>query len=154
MSTVFFSKIPKLFFRITDTTDSVFLYRLPSWLLSFGCTKISLDDSAKFRERLEPRRKECPSHVLQVIEEELNKLQGLESSSSEFNVTRNYLDWLTSLPWGHFRFVYLMNGFLYTLWKKITAFKLKHTVWVGILVGYAFFHFSCSVTCSFCWRAC
>ncbi|XP_024392421.1 lon protease homolog 1, mitochondrial [Physcomitrium patens] len=58
--------------------------------------------TAKFRERLEPRRKDCPPHVLQVIDEELNKLQGLESSSSEFNVTRNYLDWLTSLPWGHF----------------------------------------------------
>jgi Lon-like ATP-dependent protease len=58
--------------------------------------------TAKFRERLEPRRKECPANVLQVIEEEMNKLQGLESSSSEFNVTRNYLDWLTSLPWGHF----------------------------------------------------
>ncbi|KAG0619235.1 hypothetical protein M758_4G124900 [Ceratodon purpureus] len=58
--------------------------------------------TGKYRERLEPRRKDCPPHVLEVIDEELNKLQGLESSSSEFNVTRNYLDWLTSLPWGHF----------------------------------------------------
>ena len=24
----------------------------------------------------------------------------LEASGSEFNVTRNYLDWLTQLPWG------------------------------------------------------
>jgi Lon-like ATP-dependent protease len=31
----------------------------------------------------------------------LNKLAGLEPSSSEFNVTRNYLEWLTSIPWGH-----------------------------------------------------
>ncbi|CAK9878792.1 unnamed protein product [Sphagnum jensenii] len=58
--------------------------------------------TGKFRERLEPHRKNCPPHVLQVIDEELSKLQGLESSSSEFNVTRNYLDWLTSLPWGHY----------------------------------------------------
>ncbi|CAK9191984.1 unnamed protein product [Sphagnum troendelagicum] len=58
--------------------------------------------TGKFRERLEPHRKDCPPHVLQVIDEELSKLQGLESSSSEFNVTRNYLDWLTSLPWGHY----------------------------------------------------
>lgn len=38
--------------------------------------------------------------VRKVIEEELSKLSGLEQASSEFNVTRNYLDWLTSLPWG------------------------------------------------------
>ncbi|CAM6113131.1 unnamed protein product [Calypogeia fissa] len=56
----------------------------------------------KFKERLEPRRQGCPPHVLQVIDDEMNKLQGLESSSSEFNVTRNYLDWLTSLPWGQY----------------------------------------------------
>lgn len=58
--------------------------------------------SAKFRERLGPNKERCPAHVLQVIEEELTKLQLLEASSSEFNVTRNYLDWLTSLPWGHY----------------------------------------------------
>ena len=28
-----------------------------------------------------------------VIQEELQKLAGLEPSSSEFNVTRNYLEW-------------------------------------------------------------
>ena len=27
-------------------------------------------------------------------------MQAIEPASSEFNVTRNYLDWLTSLPWG------------------------------------------------------
>lgn len=37
---------------------------------------------------------------MEVIDEELNKLSFLESHSSEFNVTRNYLDWLTMLPWG------------------------------------------------------
>ncbi|KAG6773115.1 hypothetical protein POTOM_020369 [Populus tomentosa] len=58
--------------------------------------------SAKFRERLEPNRDKIPVHVLQVIEEELTKLQLLEASSSEFNVTRNYLDWLTGLPWGSY----------------------------------------------------
>ncbi|XP_010259312.1 PREDICTED: lon protease homolog, mitochondrial-like isoform X2 [Nelumbo nucifera] len=58
--------------------------------------------SAKFREKLEPNKERCPPHVLQVIEEELTKLQLLEASSSEFNVTRNYLDWLTALPWGNY----------------------------------------------------
>src|SRR5690606_27933584 len=28
------------------------------------------------------------------------KLRMLEPSSSEYNLTRNYLDWLTILPWG------------------------------------------------------
>ncbi|KAL2468660.1 Lon protease-like protein 1 [Forsythia ovata] len=58
--------------------------------------------SAKFRERLDPKKEKIPPHVLQVIEEELTKLQLLEASSSEFNVTRNYLDWLTALPWGEY----------------------------------------------------
>ncbi|KAH1005202.1 hypothetical protein HUJ04_006231 [Dendroctonus ponderosae] len=52
----------------------------------------------KFRERI--KDKILPQAVSAVIDEELNKLNFLESHSSEFNVTRNYLDWLTSLPWG------------------------------------------------------
>ncbi|XP_027363658.1 lon protease homolog 1, mitochondrial isoform X2 [Abrus precatorius] len=58
--------------------------------------------TGKFRERIEPKREKCPTHVLQVIDEELAKLQLLEASSSEFSVTRNYLDWLTALPWGEY----------------------------------------------------
>jgi Lon-like ATP-dependent protease len=41
-----------------------------------------------------------PEAVLEVIQDEMNKLSMLEKNSSEFNVTRNYLDWLTLLPWG------------------------------------------------------
>lgn len=41
-----------------------------------------------------------PKHVMEVIDEELNKLSFLDPHSSEFNVTRNYLDWLTCIPWG------------------------------------------------------
>ncbi|GLV31920.1 Lon protease [Carabus blaptoides fortunei] len=52
----------------------------------------------KFRERI--KDKVIPASVQAVIDEELNKLNFLEGHSSEFNVTRNYLDWLTSLPWG------------------------------------------------------
>uniref|UniRef100_A0A0E0CZH5 Lon protease homolog n=1 Tax=Oryza meridionalis TaxID=40149 RepID=A0A0E0CZH5_9ORYZ len=58
--------------------------------------------SEKFRKRIESRKEKCPSHILQVIEEELTKLQLLEASSSEFSVTSNYLDWLTVLPWGDY----------------------------------------------------
>ncbi|MDQ6982693.1 MAG: endopeptidase La [Mariprofundus sp.] len=35
-----------------------------------------------------------------AFDEELNKLVMLESASPEYSVTRNYLDWLTCLPWG------------------------------------------------------
>ncbi|KAG4078424.1 hypothetical protein HA402_013135 [Bradysia odoriphaga] len=52
----------------------------------------------KYRERI--KDKLVPKAAADVIEEELTKLSYLESFSSEFNVTRNYLDWLTTLPWG------------------------------------------------------
>ncbi|XP_030370970.1 lon protease homolog, mitochondrial isoform X2 [Scaptodrosophila lebanonensis] len=52
----------------------------------------------KYREKL--KDKTVPESIMTVIDEELTKLNFLESHSSEFNVTRNYLDWLTSLPWG------------------------------------------------------
>ncbi|XP_017842207.1 lon protease homolog, mitochondrial isoform X1 [Drosophila busckii] len=52
----------------------------------------------KYREKL--KDKTVPESIKTVIDEELTKLNFLESHSSEFNVTRNYLDWLTSLPWG------------------------------------------------------
>ncbi|WOO77564.1 Lon protease, mitochondrial [Vanrija pseudolonga] len=41
-----------------------------------------------------------PEGVKKVFDEELNKLMHLEPAASEFNVTRNYLDWLTQIPWG------------------------------------------------------
>lgn len=52
----------------------------------------------KFKARLEG--KEVPEYVSTVINDEMEKLGSLEPSSSEYNVTRNYLDWLTELPWG------------------------------------------------------
>ena len=56
--------------------------------------------TAKFTERI--AEVEVPDEARRVIDEELLKLQSLEPSSSEFNVTRNYLDWLTALPWGKY----------------------------------------------------
>lgn len=54
--------------------------------------------SEKFRERVKDLV--VPEAVEDVIEEELNKLSFLDNHSAEFSVTRNYLDWLTSMPWG------------------------------------------------------
>lgn len=42
----------------------------------------------------------CAHQVMAVIKEERDRLSTLEPRSSEFNVTRTYLDWLTCLPWG------------------------------------------------------
>ena len=35
-----------------------------------------------------------------AFDEELNKLANMDPSSPEYSVSRNYLDWLTCLPWG------------------------------------------------------
>lgn len=56
----------------------------------------------RFVERIEPNKDKIPADAKRVIDEELSKLSGLESASSEFNVTRNYLDWLTAIPWGQY----------------------------------------------------
>ncbi|XOV87752.1 MAG: endopeptidase La [Pseudomonadota bacterium] len=55
-------------------------------------------DAEKFAERLEG--KVVPANVQSRIDEEMDKLQVLEPASAEYGVTRNYLDWLTSVPWG------------------------------------------------------
>lgn len=52
----------------------------------------------KFREK--GSKLAMPEAVKKVFEEELSKLAHLEPAASEFNVTRNYLDWLTQIPWG------------------------------------------------------
>lgn len=51
-----------------------------------------------FRERL--ARLTVPPHAQKRIDEEMHKLSLLETGSAEYTVTRNYLDWLTVLPWG------------------------------------------------------
>ncbi|KAJ2493472.1 ATP-dependent Lon protease pim1 [Coemansia sp. RSA 2050] len=43
-----------------------------------------------------------PAEVKRVFDEEVSKLAHLEPAASEFNVTRNYLDWLTQIPWGKY----------------------------------------------------
>lgn len=64
-----------------------------------GLTKDDKDAVAdKIRDRLKDLK--LTDAVKKVIDEELTRLQFLESSSSEFNVSKNYLDWLTAIPWG------------------------------------------------------
>jgi ATP-dependent Lon protease len=54
-------------------------------------------DVDEFRDRI--RDLELPEAVENRIEEELKKLSVLETGSPEYGVTRNYLDWVTALPW-------------------------------------------------------
>ena len=55
-------------------------------------------DLETFRRRLDQTRP--PAHVVKRFDEEARKLGALESGSPEYGVTRNYLDWLTQVPWG------------------------------------------------------
>ncbi|MFD2190753.1 endopeptidase La [Pistricoccus aurantiacus] len=56
------------------------------------------NDVDTFRARLEGLT--VPERVMSRIDEELDKLSVLETGSPEYGTTRNYLDWLTALPWG------------------------------------------------------
>ncbi|MFC1750404.1 endopeptidase La [Pseudomonadota bacterium] len=57
-------------------------------------------DVDKFTERLSALS--VPEDVMGSVEEELDKLRMLDSGSPEYAVTRNYLDWITSVPWGEY----------------------------------------------------
>jgi ATP-dependent Lon protease len=63
---------------------------------------ISKDDRTSDSEMFEQRiaGMELPPAVAKRIQEEMNKLSVLETGSPEYGVTRNYLDWATSVPWG------------------------------------------------------
>lgn len=55
-------------------------------------------DVEKYEGRL--KKRVVPPDVMQVIEDEMEKLGVLEVQSAEYAVCRNYLDWLTIIPWG------------------------------------------------------
>ncbi len=57
-------------------------------------------DAEKFETRLKQRQ--VSDDVMKVIREEMDKLSVLEVQSAEYAVCRNYLDWLTIVPWGIF----------------------------------------------------
>ena len=63
---------------------------------------IAKDDKTADVERFEERMAKLkPSEAVQErFADEIQKLQVLEQGSPEYGVTRNYLDWLTQVPWG------------------------------------------------------
>jgi len=52
----------------------------------------------RFRERLESLT--LPDAASRRLDEEMQKLSILETGSPEYALTRNYIDWITLLPWG------------------------------------------------------
>jgi ATP-dependent Lon protease len=64
-----------------------------------------------FREKA--KNLAMPEPVRKVFDEEMNKLAHIEPAASEFNVTRNYLDWLTQVPWGQ---------------RSVENFDIKHAM--------------------------
>jgi len=54
----------------------------------------------KFLERIQ--KLSLSGEAKERVDEEIEKLKLIEPASPEFTVTRNYLDWLTILPWGVF----------------------------------------------------
>lgn len=55
-------------------------------------------DQDKYEARIKQR--DVPPDVMEVIQEEMDKLSVLEVQSAEYAVARSYLDWLTIVPWG------------------------------------------------------
>ncbi len=54
----------------------------------------------KFKERLKGLT--LTAEAQKRVDEELEKMAILETGSPEYSVTRNYLDWITTLPWGKY----------------------------------------------------
>lgn len=63
---------------------------------------IEKDDKAIDKEKYENRLKErkVPPEVAQIITEEMEKQGALDTQSAEYAVSRGYLEWLTTVPWG------------------------------------------------------
>jgi len=59
-----------------------------------------ISEIEKYQERLKGLT--LNEEAQKAVDEEIEKLQLIEPSSPEYNVSRNYLDWLTILPWGKF----------------------------------------------------
>ncbi len=55
-------------------------------------------DADKFKKKFATRSP--ADHVVKRFDEEIEKLSVLDTGSAEYGVTRNYLDWISSFPWG------------------------------------------------------
>ena len=62
---------------------------------------IEEDDKSRETKSLKDKiaKAQLPEHALKIAKEELGRLSTIPETSPEFNLTRNYIDWLASLPW-------------------------------------------------------
>jgi ATP-dependent Lon protease len=65
--------------------------------------ELGIEEDDKSRETKSLKEKiakaNLPEHALKVANEELKRLQTIHEMSPEFNLTRNYIEWIASLPW-------------------------------------------------------
>ncbi len=63
---------------------------------------IEKDEKTSDREKFETRLKKrtLTEELKTVINEEMDKISTLEPQSAEYALSKNYLDWLTNIPWG------------------------------------------------------
>jgi len=86
--------------RISDNQREFFLKeQLREIRKELGLTK---DDKTQELEKLAKRATKLAfsEEAKERFDEEMDKISMLDVQSPEFNVSRNYLDWITSLPWG------------------------------------------------------
>jgi ATP-dependent Lon protease len=93
--------------KITDeVNDKVNKYQREYFLreqLKVIRTELGMDedekskDMSKFKELIES--KNLPEEAKKAAMEELERLETIPDSSPEYNLTRTYLTWMTSLPW-------------------------------------------------------
>lgn len=67
--------------------------------------ELGIEEDDKSRETKNLREKiakaKLPEHAAKIAKEELQRLQTIPETSPEFNLARNYIDWIASLPWSH-----------------------------------------------------
>ena len=69
-------------------------------------SELGTEEDERFREVKEMRRKveelQLQGEVLNKVNEEIDKIYLMDSTSSEYTVTRNYVDYVLSLPWNSY----------------------------------------------------
>lgn len=88
--------------KITRQQREYFLYeQLKAIKQELGLEK---DEKSAETDRIQAKiaKLKLTEEAAKVVAEEIEKLRLLEPASAEYHVVRNYLDWLTDLPWGTF----------------------------------------------------